>query len=116
MRSRSWTGIRTPMSAWWPRSSPSRAAVRLDNPPRSARWYPSGGLYRNVWLVKTAPVAVAHWGTRITTPEVTAEAATVEIEVAVRNAGPRAATVVATTEIHPITDPAVQPADRKSVV
>jgi len=87
-------------------------AIRLDNPPRSARWYPGGGLYRNVWLVKTAPVAVAHWGTRITTPEVTAEAATVEIEVAVRNAGPRAATVVATTEIHPITDPAVQPAAR----
>ena len=25
-------------------------------PPESARWYPGGGLYRSVWLSKTAPV------------------------------------------------------------
>jgi hypothetical protein len=34
-------------------------AIRLDNPPDSSRWYPGGGIYRNVWLVKTAPVHVA---------------------------------------------------------
>ena len=60
-------------------------AIRLDNPPRSARWYPGGGLFRDVWLVKTSPVAVAHWGTRITTPEVSAESAVVEVEVTVEN-------------------------------
>ena len=27
-------------------------AIRLDNPPDSSRWYPGGGIYRNVWLVK----------------------------------------------------------------
>jgi len=37
-------------------------AVRLDNKRHSARWYPGGGLYRNVWLVKTAPVHVGQWG------------------------------------------------------
>lgn len=37
-------------------------AVRLDNKRHSARWYPGGGLYRNVWLVKAAPVHVAQWG------------------------------------------------------
>jgi beta-galactosidase len=42
-------------------------AVRLDNPKESSRWYPGGGIYRNVWLVKTAPVHVAHWGTYVTT-------------------------------------------------
>ncbi|MBW8782509.1 MAG: glycoside hydrolase family 2 protein [Verrucomicrobia bacterium] len=42
-------------------------AVRLDNPPESSRWYPGGGIYRNVWLVKTAPVHVAQWGTFVTT-------------------------------------------------
>ena len=42
-------------------------AVRLDNPKESSRWYPGGGIYRNVWLVKTAPVHVAHWGTSVTT-------------------------------------------------
>jgi beta-galactosidase len=26
-------------------------AIRLDNPPESSRWYPGGGIYRNVWLV-----------------------------------------------------------------
>ena len=31
-------------------------AIRLDNPKQSSRWYPGGGIYRNVWLVKTAPV------------------------------------------------------------
>jgi len=36
-------------------------AIRLDNPPDSSRWYPGGGIYRNIWLVKTAAVHVAHW-------------------------------------------------------
>jgi beta-galactosidase len=60
-------------------------AIRLDNPPDSSRWYPGGGIYRNVWLVKNSPVQVAHWGTYVTTPEVGAKAATVKIQVAVDN-------------------------------
>ena len=56
-------------------------AIRLDNPPNSSRWYPGGGIYRNVWLVKTEPVHIAQWGTYITTPEVSAKAATVKIKV-----------------------------------
>ena len=42
-------------------------AVHIDNPEESSRWYPGGGLYRNVWLTKTAKTAVAHWGTYLTT-------------------------------------------------
>jgi beta-galactosidase len=60
-------------------------AIRLDNPPDSSRWYPGGGIYRNVWLVKTAPIHVAHWGTYVTTPEISAGAATVKILVNVDN-------------------------------
>src|SRR5699024_7582117 len=71
----------------------SLLAIRLDNPPRSARWYPGGGLFRDVHLVRTSPVAVAHWGTVVTTPEVSTEAARVEIEVSVQNSGPTQARV-----------------------
>ena len=60
-------------------------AIRLDNPRDSSRWYPGGGIYRNVWLVKTAPIHVAHWGTYVTTPEISAKAATVKIRVNVDN-------------------------------
>jgi len=59
-------------------------AVRLDNKPNSSRWYPGGGIYRNVRLVKTAPVHVAHWGTFVTTPNVSADAATVHIETRIK--------------------------------
>jgi beta-galactosidase len=44
-------------------------AIRLDNPPMSSRWYPGAGIYRNVWLVKTAPIHVAQWGTKISFAE-----------------------------------------------
>ncbi len=60
-------------------------AVRLDNPERSSRWYPGGGIYRHVWLVKSAPVHIAHWGVYVTTPEITDTAATVRAEVTVAN-------------------------------
>jgi beta-galactosidase/beta-glucuronidase len=58
-------------------------AIRLDNPPASSRWYPGGGLYRNVWLVETAPVHVGQWGTYITTPEVSSTSARVILKVTV---------------------------------
>ncbi len=60
-------------------------AIRLANPPESSRWYPGAGIYRNVWLVKTAPVHVGQWGVSITTPEVTKESATVDMNVTVDN-------------------------------
>ncbi|MEQ1761813.1 MAG: sugar-binding domain-containing protein, partial [Pyrinomonadaceae bacterium] len=60
-------------------------AVRLENLPESSRWYPGAGIYRNVWMVKTAPVHVGQWGTYVTTPEVSRERATVAIRTTVRN-------------------------------
>jgi beta-galactosidase len=60
-------------------------AIRLDNPPDSSRWYPGGGIYRNVWLVKTAPVHVAHWGTFISIPQVSKDAANLALQVDVEN-------------------------------
>jgi beta-galactosidase len=74
-------------------------AIRLDNPPDSSRWYPGGGIYRNVWLVKTSPIHVAQWGTYVTTPEVSSAAATVNIEVKVANTSEAEATVRVKNEI-----------------
>src|SRR5690606_4143514 len=50
-------------------------------PPESARWYPGGGLYRDVWLTSTAPVHVAQWGTTVTTPAVSETAADGQLRV-----------------------------------
>ncbi|MBQ8060798.1 MAG: DUF4982 domain-containing protein [Bacteroidales bacterium] len=41
--------------------------ITLDNLEESSRWYPGGGIYRNVWLTEAEPVGVAHWGTYMTT-------------------------------------------------
>lgn len=60
-------------------------AVRLDTEKWESRWYPGAGIYRHVWMVKTNPVHVAHWGTYITTPEITDKSASVKMEVTVDN-------------------------------
>jgi len=74
-------------------------AIRLDNPPASSRWYPGGGIYRNVWLVKTSPVHLAHWGTYVTTPAVTDQTATVQVQATVDNDTDVDAKVVVNEEI-----------------
>ena len=57
--------------------------VNLENLPDASRWYPGAGLYRNVHLILTDPVHIPVWGTRVTTPEVSATRATVRIETEV---------------------------------
>ena len=79
-------------------------AIRLDNPPNSSRWYPGGGIYRNVWLVKTAPVHVGHWGTYVTTPEASAASATVNLKVTVDNNSKDNTQAGVTTEIFALND------------
>jgi len=59
--------------------------IRLENPPESSRWYPGSGIYRNIWLVKTALVHIAHWGTYITTPDVTKDSARVNVKTTLEN-------------------------------
>ena len=59
--------------------------IRLDNPKNSSRWYPGGGIDRNVWLVKTPPIHVAHWGTYVTTPKISTSSATIKIQATINN-------------------------------
>lgn len=77
-------------------------AIRLDNPLESSRWYPGAGLYRNAWIVKTSPVHVGHYGSRVTTPSVSADKATVDIGIDVVNNGEAEIEVTAVTEIRAV--------------
>lgn len=61
-------------------------AVKVDNSKQpNSRWYSGSGIYRNVWLVTTNKAFVDHWGTYITTPQVSAASATVDIKVKLNN-------------------------------
>ena len=75
-------------------------AIRLDNPPESSRWYPGGGIYRNVWLVKTSNIHIGHWGTYVTTNEVSQNSANVDLKVTVDNNSPVAANVTVGTQVY----------------
>jgi beta-galactosidase len=77
----------------------NQLAIRLDNPQNSSRWYPGGGIYRNVWLVKTSPVHIGQWGTFLTTPEISTASATVNLKVTVDNDSKQKATVRISTQI-----------------
>jgi beta-galactosidase len=56
-------------------------AVKVDNSLQpNSRWYSGSGIYRNVWLVSKEKICVAHWGTFITTPQVTNSSAAVVIK------------------------------------
>ncbi|WP_370479519.1 sugar-binding domain-containing protein [Tamlana flava] len=60
--------------------------VKVDNSEQpNSRWYSGSGIYRNVRLVATENLHVAHWGTYATTPEVSKEKATVNLEVTLQN-------------------------------
>lgn len=78
----------------------NQIAIRIDNPNYSARWYPGGGIYRNVWLTKVAPVHVSHWGTFITTPSVSATNATIKLALQVENKGSQNQKIEAETVIY----------------
>jgi beta-galactosidase len=60
-------------------------AIRLHNPDQSSRWYPGGGIYRNVWLVKTAPIHVAHWGVQVTSELAPDGSAAIAVKAEVEN-------------------------------
>jgi beta-galactosidase len=61
-------------------------AVRVDHSAQPAsRWYTGSGIYRHVWLVEKNPVHVAHWGTFVSTPEVSAELAKVKLDIKLDN-------------------------------
>ncbi|MBO9582767.1 MAG: DUF4982 domain-containing protein [Flavobacterium sp.] len=60
--------------------------VKVDNSKQpNSRWYSGSGIFRNVWIETTDKLHVGQWGTYITTPKVTAEKASVDIETTIKN-------------------------------
>ncbi len=58
-------------------------AVKVDASGKSSRWFPGAGIYRHVWLTTTNGVHLEV--SKIDTPEVTAEAATVAVRTGFAN-------------------------------
>src|ERR1039458_887679 len=87
-------------------------AVKVDNSHQTnCRWYSGSGIYRHTWLLATNPVHVAYWGTFVTSPHVSKEAATVQIKTRVRNDGKSAARCILSTTILDQEGQAVQSAE-----
>jgi len=60
-------------------------AVKVDNSQQpNSRWYSGSGIYRNVRLVKVNKVFIDHWGTFVTTPEITGNSAKVSVISTIR--------------------------------
>lgn len=73
-------------------------AVKVDNSVQpNSRWYSGSGIYRNVWLVTTNKVAINHWGTYVTTTDVSDASAKVNLKVQVKNASASSSVTVKTT-------------------
>ena len=61
-------------------------AVRVDHSRfADSRFYTGSGIYRNVRLVITDKLRIAHWGTYVTTPKIKSDSATVRVETTVEN-------------------------------
>lgn len=90
-------------------------AVRLDTENWDSRWYPGAGIYRHVWLVKTNPVHVDHWGTYITTPQITDKDAVVNIAVTVRNQSKKPVKAIVRTVLFEM-DAANKPTTKVAVI
>jgi beta-galactosidase len=61
--------------------------VRADASRSSGWFYEGAGIYRHVWLVKTNPIHVAHWGTYVASALDANGNATLSIETTIRNDG-----------------------------
>jgi beta-galactosidase len=60
-------------------------AVQVDTRNHGTRWYPGAGIYRKVTMTICKPVHIAHWGTFITTPDVSDSSAVVHVRTTIDN-------------------------------
>ncbi len=64
----------------------NEVVVKVDNSEQpNCRWYSGSGIYRHVWLETMPALHIAENGVFVTTPEVSADKAKVQVEVTVQN-------------------------------
>ena len=79
------------------KSGDNVVAVRVDNSDQpNSRWYSGCGIYRHVWLTRTAPVHVAHWGV-FANASVVKGKGRLDIEVTLEGKGSVSNTLIAPT-------------------
>ncbi|MES2174354.1 MAG: beta-galactosidase GalB [Pseudomonadota bacterium] len=78
----------------------NQLAIRLDNPQASARWYPGGGLYRDISLTTANKVHVGQWGGTVRTPQVAKDRATIDLSLTIDNDDDKAAQVEVATALY----------------
>jgi beta-galactosidase len=67
-------------------------AVKVDNSHQTnCRWYSGSGIYRHTWLLSTNRVHIAPWGTFVSSPQVSTDAATLRVNTKLQNEGKEAA-------------------------
>ena len=92
-------------------------AVRVDNSQQpNSRWYSGSGIYRNVWLVTTEKTFVEHWGTYVTTPEITEQSAKVSVQTKIRTTMPKNQSAIITTIIIDNNGKKVSNAETKTIL
>ena len=75
--------------------------VRVDNSHQmNSRWYSGSGIYRHVWLLVDEPVHIGDWGIYVTTPEVSAQQASVRIQTRVENESGESAGVKLVSKVY----------------
>jgi len=90
-------------------------AVRVDQMQWESRWYPGAGIYRNVRLVVKDATNIAYHTAYLTTPEVSADKATVSITADIANPTDGLKMVICITDAdgNAVTDTAVPVVDGK---
>jgi beta-galactosidase len=91
--------------------------VKVDNSQQpNSRWYSGSGIYRNVWLTVTDKVFVDHWGTYLTTPNVSALNARINLKSKLRNSSENDATITFTTIVSDARDRVIARASTDLVI
>ncbi len=76
-------------------------SVKVDNSQQpNSRWYTGSGIYRNVRMIITNKVFVDHWGTFVTTPDVSRQTARIAVNTNICNATKKDRQITLNTAIY----------------